>query len=55
MEIMILTQEVFLFILLSASFTRRHGTDSFTSPLKEGVMLISIVLKSLSPRPGLNP
>jgi hypothetical protein len=32
-----------------------HGTSSFTFHLKEGVLGIFIALKSLSPRPGLNP
>jgi hypothetical protein len=32
----------------------RHGTSSFTSHPKEGVLWISIALKNPSPRPGLN-
>jgi hypothetical protein len=32
-----------------------HGTSSFTSRPKEGVLRIFIALKNPSPRPGLNP
>jgi len=33
----------------------RHGTDGFTSPLKEGVLRIFSPLKIRRLRPGLNP
>jgi len=33
----------------------RHGTDGFTSPLKEGVLRIFLPLKIQRLRPGLNP
>ena len=33
----------------------RHGTDGFTSPLKEGVLRIFLPLKIRRLRPGLNP
>jgi hypothetical protein len=33
----------------------RHGTSSFTSHPKEGLLRIFISLKNPSPRPGLNP
>ena len=33
----------------------RHGTDSFTSPPKEGVLRIFFALKIRLLRPGLNP
>ena len=33
----------------------RHGTDGFTSPLKEGVLRIFFVLKIRRLRPGANP
>jgi hypothetical protein len=33
----------------------RHGTFSFTSHPKEGVLRIFITLKNPSPQPGLNP
>jgi hypothetical protein len=33
----------------------RHGTDSFTSPPKEGVLKIFFALKIRRLRPGLNP
>ena len=33
----------------------RHGTDGFTSPLKEGVLRIFSYLKIRRLRPGLNP
>jgi len=33
----------------------RHGTDGFTSPLKEGVLRIFSSLKIRRLRPGLNP
>jgi hypothetical protein len=43
---------------VNGSFTCRkilwHGTSGFTSHLKEGVLLIFIVLTKPSPRPGLN-
>jgi hypothetical protein len=40
-------------ILLTANL--RHGTDSFTSPPKEGVLRIFSPLKIRLLRPGLNP
>jgi hypothetical protein len=44
---------------VSGSFTcckiLRHGTSSFTSHLKEGVLWIFIALRNMSPRLGLNP
>ena len=33
----------------------RHGTDGFTSPLREGVLRIFLPLKIQQLRPGLNP
>jgi len=33
----------------------RHGTDSFTSPPKEGVLRIFFTLKIRQLRPGVNP
>jgi hypothetical protein len=33
----------------------RHGTDGFTSPLKEGMLRIFLPLKILRLQPGLNP
>jgi len=40
--------------LLRAAYLR-HGTDAFTSPLKEGVLRIFSPLKIRRLRPGLNP
>jgi hypothetical protein len=43
---------------LQVTFTSRkilqHGASGFTSPLKEGVLLIFIALKKPLPQPGLN-
>jgi hypothetical protein len=36
-------------------FNLPHGADGFTSPLKEGMVGISIALKNPPPLPGLNP
>jgi hypothetical protein len=39
---------------LSHAANLKHGTDSFTSPLKEGVLRIFSPLKIQRLRPGLN-
>jgi hypothetical protein len=41
--------------LLHAVKLRRHGTDGFTSPPKEGVLRIFFALKIRRLRPGANP